>query len=48
MKNFAQKIIVTSIAIILLSACSKAFPKKVNPENLLNVKEFAEKLILDD
>lgn len=48
MNNFAQQVIVTSIAIILLSACSKAFPKKVNPENLLNVKEFAEKLILDD
>ena len=48
MKNFAQQIIVTSILIILLSACSKALPKKVNPENLLNVKEFAEKLIFDD
>jgi hypothetical protein len=48
MKNFAQQIIVTSIAIILLSACSKASPKEVNPENQLKVKEFAEKLILDD
>ena len=48
MKNFAHQIIVTSIAIILLSACSKASPKEVNPENQLKVKEFAEKLILDD
>ena len=48
MKSFAQQIIVTSIAIIVLSACSKSFPKKINVVNQLNVKEFAEKLILDD